>query len=119
MSWTPSRRKIFTCMPQTPQDDQPCAKQIITTLAREAYRRPVTATDVDPLMAIYTAGAKDGGFETGVRDAITAILASPFFLYRAEPTPARVAPGKPIPSPICSLPPGLRSSCGAAIPTAN
>ncbi len=97
MSWTPSRRKIFTCMPQTPQDDQSCAKQIITTLAREAYRRPVTSEDVDPLMAIYTAGAKDGGFETGVRDAITAILASPFFLYRAEPTPAGVEPGQTYP----------------------
>ena len=97
MSSTPSRRKIFTCMPQTPQDDQPCAKQIITTLTREAYRRPVTSTDVDPLMAIYTAGAKDGGFETGVRDAITAILASPFFLYRAEPTPAGVEPGQTYP----------------------
>ncbi|HUN26033.1 MAG TPA: DUF1592 domain-containing protein [Steroidobacteraceae bacterium] len=94
MSWTPSRRKIFSCMPQTPQEDRPCATQIITTLAREAYRRPVTAADVDPLMAIYTAGAKDGGFEGGIRDAVTAILASPFFLYRAEPTPPGVAPGQ-------------------------
>ena len=97
MSWTPSRRKIFTCMPQSQQADQPCARQIITTLTREAYRRPVTSTDVDPLMAIYTAGAADGGFETGVGDAITAILASPFFLYRTEPTPAGVEPGQPYP----------------------
>jgi hypothetical protein len=97
MSWTPSRRKIFTCMPQTPQDDGPCAKQIITTLVQEAYRRPVTSEDVDPLMAIYTAGAADGGFETGVRNVITAILASPFFLYRAEPTPTHVEPGQTYP----------------------
>ncbi|MGH8217074.1 MAG: DUF1592 domain-containing protein [Steroidobacteraceae bacterium] len=97
MSWTPSRRKIFTCVPKTPQADRPCAKQIITTLTREAYRRPVTAADVDPLMAIYDAGAKDGGFEGGVRNAITAILASPFFLYRAEPTPAGVKPGQTYP----------------------
>jgi mono/diheme cytochrome c family protein len=97
MSWTPSRRKIFTCMPLSPQDDQPCARQIITTLAREAYRRPVTSADVDPLMTVYTAGAKDDSFETGVRDAITAILASPFFLYRAEPTPVGVAPGQTYP----------------------
>jgi hypothetical protein len=97
MSWTPSRRKIFVCMPQTPQDDQPCAKQILTTLSRAAYRRPVTSTDVDPLMAIFAAGAKEGGFEIGVRDAITAILASPFFLYRAEPTPAQVALGQTYP----------------------
>ena len=94
MSWTPSRRKIFSCMPQTPQQDEPCAKQIIATLTEEAYRRPVTAEDVDPLLAIYSAGAKDGGFEGGIRDAVTAILASPFFLYRAEPTPAGVKPGE-------------------------
>ncbi|HXS28039.1 MAG TPA: DUF1592 domain-containing protein [Steroidobacteraceae bacterium] len=94
VSWTPSRRKVFTCMPKTEQDDRPCAQQIITTLAQEAYRRPVTAADVDPLMAIYAAGAKDGGFESGIRNAITAILASPFFLYRAEPTPAGVKPGQ-------------------------
>ena len=94
MSWTPSRRKIFSCMPSTPQEDVPCARQIITTLAREAYRRPVTAQDVDPLMAIYAAGAKRGGFQIGVRNAVTAILASPFFLYRAEPTPPGVKPGQ-------------------------
>ena len=94
MAWTPSRRKIFSCMPRCPQEDVPCAHQIITSLAREAYRRPVTAQDVDPLMAIYAAGAKQGGFEIGVRNAITAILASPFFLYRAEPTPAGIGPGQ-------------------------
>src|SRR6185437_4312977 len=94
MSSTPSRRKVFSCMPKTPQEDRPCAQQIITTLAREAYRRPVTAEDVDPLMSIYDTGAKDGGFEGGVRNAVTAILASPFFLYRAEPTPAGVKPGQ-------------------------
>ncbi len=94
VSWTPSRRKIFSCMPQTPQEDRPCAQQIITTLAREAYRRPVTATDVDPLMAVYAASAKDSGFEAGIRSAVTAILASPFFLYRAEPTPVGVKPGQ-------------------------
>jgi len=94
MSWTPSRRRIFSCMPRAPQEDRPCAQQIVARLAREAYRRPVTARDVDPLMAIYEAGAKDGGFEAGVRDAITAILASPFFLYRAEPTPAGVKAGQ-------------------------
>lgn len=93
MNWTPSRRKIFTCMPHNAKEDVPCARQIITKLTREAYRRPVTAQDIDPLMAIYAAGAKAGGFEIGVRNAITAILASPFFLYRAEPTPAGVKPG--------------------------
>ncbi|HTV80997.1 MAG TPA: DUF1592 domain-containing protein [Steroidobacteraceae bacterium] len=97
MSWTPSRRKIFSCMPQKAQDDAPCARQIISTLAQQAYRRPVTPEDVDPLMKIYAAGAGNDGFETGVRDAITAILASPFFLYRTEPTPAGIKPGQTYP----------------------
>ncbi len=93
LSETPSREKIFTCMPQTAQQEQPCAEQIISTLARQAYRRPVTSQDVDPLYAIYASGAKQNGFEEGIRRAITAILASPFFLYRAEPTPVGVQAG--------------------------
>ncbi len=94
MSETPSREKIFTCMPQSAQEDEPCAEQIISTLAREAYRRPVTSADLDPLLAIYRGGLSQGGFEAGIRRSITAILASPFFLYRAEPTPADVKPGE-------------------------
>ncbi|HTX25201.1 MAG TPA: DUF1592 domain-containing protein [Steroidobacteraceae bacterium] len=90
---TPSRERIFTCMPTSAQEQQPCAEQIISRLAREAYRRPVTSQDLDPLYAIYAAGAQHGGFEEGIRRAITAILASPFFLYRAEPTPLGVKAG--------------------------
>jgi len=93
LSETPSRERIFTCLPQTPQAQQPCAAEIIARLAREAYRRPVTAQDLDPLYAIYASGLRHGGFEEGIRRAITAILASPFFLYRAEPTPSGVKPG--------------------------
>ncbi len=93
LSETPSREKIFSCMPQTAQQEQPCAEQIISTLAREAYRRPVTSQDLDPLYAIYAAGAKQNGFEEGIRRSITAILASPYFLYRAEPTPVGVVAG--------------------------
>jgi hypothetical protein len=93
LSETPSRERIFTCTPKTAEDEQPCAVQILSRLAREAYRRPVTSQDLDPLYAIYAGGLKQGGFEEGIRRAITAILASPFFLYRAEPTPARVEAG--------------------------
>jgi len=91
---TPSRERIFTCMPKTPAEQRPCAEQIISRLTREAYRRPVTSQDLDPLYAIYTSGLQHGGFEEGVRRAITAILASPFFLYRAEPTPMAVKAGE-------------------------
>src|SRR5687767_6942449 len=61
-----------------------CARKIVENLARRAFRRPVTAEDVNPLMAFYKAGSATGGFEAGVRDALSAILASPHFLYRAE-----------------------------------
>ena len=61
-----------------------CAQKIVENLARRAFRRPVTAEDVTPLMAFYKAGSATGGFEAGVRDALSAILASPHFLYRAE-----------------------------------
>jgi len=106
MSKSASRSKIFICYPNTTEDTLPaaarstagsrrssrateasevgCAQKIVEDLARRAFRRPVTAEDVNPLMAFYKAGYANGGFEGGVRDALTAILASPHFLYRAE-----------------------------------
>ncbi|MGH8228867.1 MAG: DUF1592 domain-containing protein [Steroidobacteraceae bacterium] len=93
MSETPSREKIFTCMPHTKAEQEPCAYQIISTLTRQAYRRPINAQDMAPLMSIYADGAKTDGFEGGIRKAITAILASPYFLYRAVPVPRDVEAG--------------------------
>jgi hypothetical protein len=84
MSLAGSRAKIFTCKPAKAADETPCAEKIVTSLARRAFRRPVTAEDVTPLMAFYKSGHARGGFEGGVRDALSAILASPHFLYRAE-----------------------------------
>jgi hypothetical protein len=80
MSASPSRSKIFICH----DDDALCAKRIVENLARHAFRRPVTAQDLTPLMAFYKSGSATGGFEGGVRDALSAVLASPHFLYRAE-----------------------------------
>jgi hypothetical protein len=84
LSKSPSRARIFVCDPKTSHDELPCASRIVESLARRAFRRPVTAEDVNPLMAFYKAGAETGGFEAGIRDALSAILASPHFLYRAE-----------------------------------
>jgi mono/diheme cytochrome c family protein len=81
---SPSRAKIFICEPTGPRDERACAQRIVDNLARRAFRRPVTAEDTAPLMAFYAAGYQHGGFDAGVRDAISAILASPHFLYRAE-----------------------------------
>ena len=84
MSASASRSKIFICRPTSTRDEAACANRIVENLARRAFRRPVTAEDVNPLMAFYKAGSATGGFEGGVRDALSAILASPHFLYRAE-----------------------------------
>ena len=84
MSDSESRRKIFICHPQNQADETPCAHKILNNLAQRAFRRPVTEEDLSPLMAFYKAGRADGDFDRGIREALTAILASPDFLYRAE-----------------------------------
>ena len=84
VSDTPSRRAIFTCHPTSPAREQECAEEIISRLAAKAYRRPATSADLDDLLGFYEAGARDGGFEAGVRTALQACLASPDFLFRLE-----------------------------------
>jgi hypothetical protein len=91
---TPSRRRIFSCKPANTADETPCARKIISTLARRAYRNPVAATDLDSLMGFYEVARKKGGFEAGVQNALRVMLATPKFLFRAEPDPANVTPGQ-------------------------
>jgi cytochrome c551/c552 len=81
---SPSRQKIFVCTPATAKDEDACAGKILSTLARRAYRRPVTNTDLTPLLRLYKAGRSGGTFDTGVEMALRAILVSPNFLFRAE-----------------------------------
>jgi mono/diheme cytochrome c family protein len=90
---TPSRRRIFVCTPENSKDEVPCAKKILGTLARRAYRRPVTDADMETLLSFYQAGKNQGGFESGIENSLRLILASPKFLFRAEQDPARVPPG--------------------------
>jgi Protein of unknown function (DUF1592)/Protein of unknown function (DUF1588)/Protein of unknown function (DUF1585)/Protein of unknown function (DUF1587)/Protein of unknown function (DUF1595) len=85
---TPSRRRIFVCRPANPTAEVPCAKQIISTLARRAYRRPVTTEDIDRVMTFFEEGRRAGGFENGVESALQRILASPQFVFRVERDPA-------------------------------
>jgi hypothetical protein len=93
---TPSRRKVFVCRPANSADEVPCAKKIISTLARRAYRRPVTDNDMETLIGFYQLGRNnDGNFELGIEAAIQRILASPEFIFRFEPDPANVTPDKP------------------------
>jgi len=94
VSETPSRRLIFTCRPTSPAEERPCAQRIISGLVPKAYRRPATEKDLEPLMAFYDEGVKEGGFEEGVRMAVEAILASPHFILRFEEMPGNVKPGQ-------------------------
>ncbi len=95
LSATPSRNLILTCDPDKDKTKSPevCARQIFANLARRAYRRPATNDDITELMQYYYDGAKQGGFESGIREGVTGILASPFFLYRGQRVPAGLKPG--------------------------
>ena len=90
---TPSRRRIFICRPASSSEQDACARRILTTLARRAYRRPVRDGDVAPLLAFYREGRRKGTFETGVQLALRRLLASPTFVFRVEDDPHVVAAG--------------------------
>ena len=90
---TPSRRQIFVCRPARPTEEESCAKKILTTLARRAYRRPVTDGDVEPLLRFYRDGRSEGNFETGIQTALARLLVSPQFLFRLEREHQNVEPG--------------------------
>ena len=92
VSDTPSRSRIFTCRPATSAEARPCARTIIVRLGGAAYRRPLTSSTIEGLMALYDAGETEGGFEPGVRMALEGILASPHFVFRFEEPPVDVRP---------------------------
>jgi len=94
VSETPSRKRIFSCRPTSPNEARPCAERILSSLGGTAYRRPLTPSDVKGLMAFYDQGAKDGGFEIGIRTGLEAILASPHFIFRFEELPATAKAGE-------------------------
>ena len=109
ISETASRQKIFSCRPTVSAEERPCARQIIARIGAEAYRRPLTQSEIDRLMPFFEKGAaapttsdgrsakasaeRSGGFEAGVREALEAILASPHFIFRLEKEPDSVRPG--------------------------
>lgn len=90
---TPSRERIFVCRPATAKDEEPCARTILATLARRAFRRPVTDSDIQPLLAFYKSGRAQGDFDQGIEKALRAMLVSPDFLFRMERDPAGLAAG--------------------------
>ena len=92
---TPSQERIFTCVPQTEALEIACAEQILRSIARRAFRRPITDVDATSLMAFYNVGRVNGSFESGIEFALRAILVDPEFLFRVEADPVAMAPGKP------------------------
>jgi cytochrome c551/c552 len=92
---SPSRLRLLVCRPTAAAEDALCASKIVATLARRAYRRPVTAEDLEIPLALYREGAAKGGFEAGVELAVRSILVSPNFLFRFEGQPETVAPNTP------------------------
>ena len=92
---TPSRRQIFLCRPQTNADALPCARKILTTLARKAYRRPVTDSETERLLTYYQRGRNNNGtFDSGIETAVAFLLVNPQFLFRSETDPAGAVAGK-------------------------
>jgi mono/diheme cytochrome c family protein len=90
---TPSRARIFVCRPATAKEEEPCANKILSTLTRRAFRRPVAAADLKPLLAFYRTGRAEADFDTGIERAIEAMLMSPEFLFRVEQDARGAAPG--------------------------
>ena len=91
---TTSRQKIFLCRPRGRNDEDPCARSILSTLARRAFRRSVATKDVDSLLTFFHAGQAEAGFDAGIRRAIERLLVDPEFLFRIERDPANVPPAR-------------------------
>ena len=94
---TPVRRRLFVCRPtgSDKEKEEACAKTILTTLMRRAYRRPVSKADVEGPMAFYRDGRADGGFDAGIAKALSAVLINPEFLFRVETDPKKGSSGSP------------------------
>ncbi len=93
---TPSRRRIFVCRPATAEEETPCAREILTALARHAYRRAATDQDLADLLPFYEQGHAEGGFDAGIQLALERLLVSPQFLYRVERERGGAAPARAI-----------------------
>jgi hypothetical protein len=96
---TPSRRRLFVSYPKSTSDEETCAREVLATVARRAYRRPLSEEDIGRLMAVYHAARVDSSanFDTAVEAALSAVLVSREFLFRTERDPEGLPPGTPYP----------------------
>jgi len=90
---TPSRQQIFSCRPASADEEPACARQILASLARRAYRRAVDDGDVEELLEFYNDGRLEGNFDTGIQFALERLLVAPDFLFRIEKDPVDAQPG--------------------------
>ena len=89
-----ARQKVFVCRPTVASEERNCARTIISKLGSQAFRRPMTTADSDQLMKLFDSGSERGGFEIGIREAVSGILASPNFVLKTEVAPVALAPGQ-------------------------
>ena len=92
---TPSRKKILLCTPANAADEVPCAKKIISSLSRQAFRRPIGDSDMEDLLTLFQSGRNSGNFEDGIERVVQGILAHAEFVFRGESDPATAKPGQP------------------------
>jgi hypothetical protein len=114
---TPSRARIFVCHPATTKEEEPCARTILATVGRRAFRRPVTDADLRPLLAFYQSGRAERDFDFGIEKALRAMLVSPDFLFRIEQDPRGSLPGGA--APRAALKPRNDAASNAVNDTAN
>jgi len=115
-SETPSRARVFSCQPAAAADEPACAREILATLSRRAYRRAATDEELGVLLDFYEQGRTDGSFEDGIELALRRLLVSPEFLYRIETDPAGSAPGAPYRVPDIELASRLSFFLWSSIP---
>ena len=92
---TPSRQRIFVCRPSSTAEERPCAKRILATVARRAFRRPVMDADVETLMGFYETGRQSGTFDAGIEQGLARVLVDPRFVFRLERQPSDAVDGRP------------------------
>jgi mono/diheme cytochrome c family protein len=92
-AWTPVSPRLFVCRPSAAAAETACARRVLSTLGRRAYRRPLSSSQLDALMSFYDRGRRGASFEAGVESALRFMLASPEFVFRAEPEPSGAAAG--------------------------
>jgi hypothetical protein len=113
---SPSRRTILVAEPKSVSDEEPCAEKIVSRLARRAYRRAITAEDLERPLEIYRETREAEGFETGIEAAISSILINPEFLFRVETDPTGLSPNTAYPVPDIQLASRLSFFLWSSIP---